>query len=541
MVALKSSDGCSRAFTSQRASPTPRSSIHIRQHALRITAFGPDPYAPLEKAINVRHLVQFFRLFPPLFDAHLPHLSLSGMQIINRILTIGETRSKSASNNRNKQRERWVQFGAVASSRLSLQDLTAEGVETDRETTSALLEEYLALPVDQYSLLDPKWVCRENNNNTSSSSNDAISFRVSIPLQDMLGVDLCPEVSITAHPDPSLGQVTLIGSRAALGSPGFDELFQLNLVAVLRARRTRVRRPRLPDHIPGRPVMRLRQWAARRAKSREVGLEISGGGGGGGNVVSYAEIDDDISSTTMVVELDGGVDVDVDVDDLSSSAPFPSQKIYISGSRDDDDEDVEDDEDEDEIDGIVNDPVVVLLQDSMSSEEIRVDEKSENELETSSSTTTTTTTTTTSLSKLSSSSSSSSSSSPNPTIIMLDCKVHVTMAVKVPGPLRVVPNRLLGYAGGMLSKAVLSATLPNFLQLLSGDFKDWANGGQRRRMDGNEGTFGGGGGGGNLFTLPSSSSSSVAAAGGGGGGDVLITGNDEKLYEAAGSSVGEAS
>ena len=67
---------------------------------------------------------------------------------------------------------------------------------------------------------------------------------------------------------------------------------------------------------------------------------------------------------------------------------------------------------------------------------------------------------------------------------MLECKVHVTMAVKVPGPLRVVPNTLLGYAGSVITKTILNAVLPNFLMLLGSDYKSWVAGGRGRKGNG---------------------------------------------------------
>jgi len=65
----------------------------------------------------------------------------------------------------------------------------------------------------------------------------------------------------------------------------------------------------------------------------------------------------------------------------------------------------------------------------------------------------------------------------------LHCRVNVTMAVQVPSALRMVPNPLLGYAGRMVLRAVLSAALPNFLRLLSEDFQQWVRGGRQRDAD----------------------------------------------------------
>jgi len=67
-----------------------------------------------------------------------------------------------------------------------------------------------------------------------------------------------------------------------------------------------------------------------------------------------------------------------------------------------------------------------------------------------------------------------------PPSVFLKCKVNVTIAVKVPTALKVVPNPLLGYAGSLITKTVLNGAIPNFADLLGKDFENWAkNGGQR--------------------------------------------------------------
>lgn len=56
------------------------------------------------------------------------------------------------------------------------------------------------------------------------------AFRFSIPLSELVGVDLCPTVLITVHSDRAARRVTLVGTRAALGSPEVDAV---SLKAVL--------------------------------------------------------------------------------------------------------------------------------------------------------------------------------------------------------------------------------------------------------------------------------------------------------------------
>lgn len=391
--------------------------------------------------------------------------------MINKVLTAGEGKSSDSSHGGRGRRERWVQFGAVSSAKLSLQDLTVKDTELDRERTLSLLEEYLSLPVDQYSLLDPTWVKREGNGSTGDSSN---SFRLSIPLKDMLGVDLMPELSIEAHPDPSRGQVTLVGSRAILGSPGLDEMFKLNLVAVLGSKRRR-RRPGLPDHLPGRPVDRLKQWAA-KARGREWGDNAKS------SISTASTNGNGTTSSTM----DTTASTTINVDEPTLLAPFPNSKVYLSGDKDDMEDgvlnsDLSYTEESETGSGSSSDEDILVYDITTekeaweTSDEVLESEESSGELEAMNSTeismNTGSSTDTVSVSKL--------AESP-----VLECKVHVTMAVKVPGPLRVVPNTLLGYAGSVITKTVLNAVLPNFLMLLGTDYKDWVAGGRRHKDGG---------------------------------------------------------
>ena len=55
----------------------------------------------------------------------------------------------------------------------------------------------------------------------------------------------------------------------------------------------------------------------------------------------------------------------------------------------------------------------------------------------------------------------------------LQSRVNITMALSVPPRLRVIPNPLLGYAGRLITKSVLMATVPNFSNLLVADYGRW--------------------------------------------------------------------
>jgi hypothetical protein len=155
---------------------------------LAILAFNPNPYEPLERAIAV----------------------------VNRVISIGEkTEWKQGRRNNGESKSRWVEWQSSTSANcpVSTQD-------------NVLLEEYLALPTEQYSLLDEKFV--------EKLSED--TFIVKLPLNEIVGVDLTPAISIVATPDRQEGQVTFVGTEATLGSAALDSLFKLKVVAVLKSR-----------------------------------------------------------------------------------------------------------------------------------------------------------------------------------------------------------------------------------------------------------------------------------------------------------------
>ena len=74
---------------------------------------------------------------------------------------------------------------------------------------------------------------------TCRSAADPSTFRVTIPLRDLSGVDLEPSVAITVAADAASGRVTFRGERACLGDAALDERFRLTLDATLDARARR--------------------------------------------------------------------------------------------------------------------------------------------------------------------------------------------------------------------------------------------------------------------------------------------------------------
>lgn len=418
--------------------------------------------------------------------------------MINKIVSITE-RSKSDNNEksikRGRGKERWVQFGAIASSKLDFSD----AVDSEMLYPDELLQQYLALPVDKYALLDPKWVRRELNSSQNGVKLPSNVFRLTIPLQDVIGVDLTPSISIAAHPDPDNGTVTFVGSDASIGSESLDEAFKVNLVAVLcrpaARKRNRWRRtlPRIsaPDHLPGRPIYRLRRWAA-RARGRDWPLKentTEGQKSTSSSVLEFQEeyeevdvygsnvyqdsADNDSVKNRAIDDKEGGILVvtsldSIDVDDPSSSAPFPSEQVYMSQDKDSD-SDVKDMSDP----LILDDMKEIQWRNKVQGTQLYSEEEQTHSLSSDSfdfpdgvdsnfaATNDIDPAENTQLSVVSSEAA------------LLDCRVSVTVAVRIPGPLLVVPNPLLGYAGSLLLRTALSATLPNFLTLLKADFERW--------------------------------------------------------------------
>jgi hypothetical protein len=306
----------------------------------------------------------------------------------------------------------------------------------------------------------------------------------------MLGVDICPQVSIEARPDPLSGQVTLIGTRAVLGSPGLDEMFKLKLVAVMRCRRN-------DRHLPGRPVQRLRQWAARRrVKKKERMLVEAGGGSGGGGVFVESRA---ASSSLAVAEV-----IEAEFTDLNFSEE-DEEVVEVEQQQEEEGDFQSNNEDGD--DGSGSATTSFRFSTDLSSEESSTSSSfSATDIEQSNSTNTLTTTTTTTTTTITQTVGVGAGQAP-----LLDCKVQINMAVKVPGALRVVPNSLLGYAGSVITKTVLNAVLPNFLQLLSTDYKQWVAGGRSRRKEENSDSGSGSGEEGSLFK-PLVSSSTLSSS-----------------------------
>ena len=246
--------------------------------------------------------------------------------------------------------------------------------------------------------------------------------------------------------EPQDARVTLSGTRAALGSPEIDAAFRLNVTAVVSQRQRR-RLPAMPDHLPGRPVMRLRRWAA-AARGRtwppEEGPASSAAAAAAGMAeAQQAAIGVNVSSGSSGSS--GGAAPEVAVaaaaaaDDGSSAVPFPGQHVYISHDENDSDE-------YEEADGELT---VAELEGVAPATYGGSSGSTQNNGSSSSSSGTSS-----NIAVLPSQQTAADAAGQQAAALagpgaLLHCRTRVTMAVRVPGPLKVVPNALLGYAGGL--------------------------------------------------------------------------------------------
>lgn len=248
--------------------------------------------------------------------------------------------------------------------------------------------------------------------------------------------------------------MTLSGARAALGSPEIDAAFRLNVTAVVSQRQRR-RLPAMPDHLPGRPVMRLRRWAA-AARGRTWpppgGQAAASGGGAAEAAAEAAGVDvqqagssssNGSASSSGNRSLDAAAAAAAASDD-SSAVPFPGQHVYISHDENDSDE-------YDDAGGeLAAADLAVVNLDAATSSASGYGSSSEASSGFSSASSAALPSQQTAAGAAGQQQQAQAARQQGPQAL-LHCRTRVTMAVRVPGPLKVVPNALLGYAGGFRS------------------------------------------------------------------------------------------
>jgi hypothetical protein len=61
----------------------------------------------------------------------------------------------------------------------------------------------------------------------------------------------------------------------------------------------------------------------------------------------------------------------------------------------------------------------------------------------------------------------------------LSCKVALSMTLRLPHPLSIVPGPLLSTTASLVAKLVMQSLLPSFLELLGTDYGRWSSGSSR--------------------------------------------------------------
>lgn len=316
------------------------------------------------------------------------------------------------------------------------------------------MKEYLSLSPDQYALLDPKWISRDDS--------DPTTFQLIVPLRDVIGVDLVPQLTIHASPDAQGGKVTLIGKKAALGSPALDGKFKLHIIAELSTRQRR--RLPSPQDIPYGKIVpqRFRRWAT---IGRPRGQRLN-------TTTLYAPPSTDLTTTTTrnLISADSGEAI---MDNSNSSS-----RIH---EFNDDSFDLIQDE------LVSSISMVDLVYDNDNKDAIDSSgdaasfemhgEQWENVLSTG--TVAAGSEDAAMMDGMAASPALSEQQERHQQTAILHCSVSVSMSVRVPRALRVVPNPLLGTAGRLIIRAILKGVVPNFATLLGNDFLKWAQGGKR--------------------------------------------------------------
>lgn len=118
---------------------------------------------------------------------------------------------------------KWVAFTAAASATVPPAPPRGEAVD------GRGLDDYLALPVSAYSLLDPAWVTP-----AAGGGGGGDAFTIALPLSDALGVALTPtaRVRVAAR---GRGAVSFTGDAFTLGDAALDAAFEAGVEARLRS------------------------------------------------------------------------------------------------------------------------------------------------------------------------------------------------------------------------------------------------------------------------------------------------------------------
>lgn len=148
----------------------------------------------------------------------------AALRTINRMVSDYETkRARSPKSHTEAKRKPVVLKGKTTTEKL-VQEPEGAG------PSGRCLRSYLSLPLEEYALLDPRWIDR-------CPGSEANLFVLRVPLHELvMGLDLEPEVHIRVTSEPQNSRVHFLADRFSFGDPALDQDFNLNLKATLTHR-----------------------------------------------------------------------------------------------------------------------------------------------------------------------------------------------------------------------------------------------------------------------------------------------------------------
>ncbi|KAL6764905.1 hypothetical protein V8C86DRAFT_2465486 [Haematococcus lacustris] len=328
------------------------------------------------------------------------------LQQISRLLQDQERKLKQRPGSLQPQSSKLVKFSAKAAAERVIKEPEPGCLARGRGVDS-----YIALPLDQYALLDPRWISRPD----MQAAPDV--FLLKVPLQQLMSVDLQPEVYVRVAIDPQHSRVRFLVDRLKVGHPGFDSDFDCDMEAVLQ------HRP-LPDP---EASWHRRLSTAMFQKPAAPSLKATAG-----NPVKPSRHHGHASiSTSLTVPNDTSIQA---VPNPSSSSS--SDNSYSDHSSTSSSSKVAQAQ-------LPQPPSASSLEAHQADQEI--------------------------------------AAAPGPPAAALDagtlsCSVDVSFQVRLPAPLSVAPGPLLALAAGLVAKLALQSLLPPFLDLLAVDYGRWATG-----------------------------------------------------------------